>query len=190
MSTTPSLDRPERTPLIVDLDARLIEVGEVERHFRAPTPDEVLATYVSLLYAVRHAEPGAALSLRTTDLEVLSRTLELARPTVESRLTELMAEPASLAVSDHVRHRARAALAAGALALLALGSVVLVATRGDGPAPAPTPPPSSTVVVVTAPDSLPISSVPPGGVGLIDPQVVTRDQVEGTTATTPTTTPS
>ncbi len=51
---------PERAKLVIDLDEQVLAAGGEQRSLagRAPTADEVLASYLSLVYTLRHAEPG------------------------------------------------------------------------------------------------------------------------------------
>ena len=59
----------------------------------APTPDEVLGAYLSLVYTLRRATPGSPVVLRGFDVAVLAKALDLAEPDVEARLRGLMADP-------------------------------------------------------------------------------------------------
>lgn len=149
---------PERSRLVIDLDEGRLQAGPHEQHLAAPTADEVLATYLSLVYTMRHATPGTPLPLRDADISVLSRVLELTSTDVESRLVDLMVEPQPLLRERH-RWLGRRVLvpAAGVLvAATALGSLVLVSGGGDDlPASTVTTPP---VAVTETPD---VSLIPP-----------------------------
>ena len=118
---------PGRHELVVDLDQReLAAAGHTQPLAgSAPTADEVLASYLSLVYTLRSTAPGTPLSLRQGDLDVLARALALATPEVEHRLRDLMAEPAA-----EVRRRVLVAAGprAGAGGRRAGGGV-----RGRGP---------------------------------------------------------
>jgi len=121
---------PERAQLMIDLGERTISVGDHESGLagKAPTADEVLASYLSLVYTLRRAEPGRPIVLRAADVEVLARALDLAQPTVTARLHALMTEPAG-----EVQHRSRllrgrvlVPLAGIVVAATALGTLLLV----------------------------------------------------------------
>jgi hypothetical protein len=159
----PGVLAPERSRLVVDLDERRLRAGTHEQALGAPTADEVLATYLSLVYTMRHASPGTPLPLRDNDISVLSRVLELTSVDIESRLVELMADPDDEVADRHRWLRARVLVpAAGVLvAVTAVGSLIFVSGREDAPAVAPVAPTDVTVTEVPA--------------SLIPPVVVERD---------------
>jgi hypothetical protein len=155
----PGVLAPERSRLVIDLDERRLRAGPHEQPLVAPTADEVLATYLSLVYTMRPAAPGTPLPLRDADISVLSRVLELTSTDVEARLVDLMADP-----HDHVgtRHRwlRRRVLvpAAGVLvAVTAIGSLVLVDAGGDTTSVEPVAP-AEPAPTVSQPD---VSLIPP-----------------------------
>ncbi|MFN8039244.1 MAG: helix-turn-helix domain-containing protein [Acidimicrobiales bacterium] len=180
---------PQRSVLTIDLEERQIAAGDEQRRLRGkdPEPDEVLATYLSILYALRHATPGTPLTLRHADLEVLSRALRLGPVEVEQRLGGLMADPDRvLATRAAVLRRRVLVPAAGVVvAVLAAGALVLVprsastdqpvptsvASATDGADPSATPTsvaaPASTVpeVPTTAPEVPPTTEAAPPAEG-------------------------
>jgi len=127
---------PDRHELVVDLDQHeLAAAGHTQPLAgAAPTADEVLASYLSLVYTLRATEPGTAVALRQADLDVLARALALAAPDVEHRLRHLMADPQA-----EVRHRSgllRARVlvpAAGVLVALCVGGALVVSSRSSTP---------------------------------------------------------
>lgn len=150
---------PDRSRLIIDLEGGLIRAAEHEKELesRAPTPDEVLTSYLSLVYSMRHRPPGERIPLRVNDMKVLSRALEMSIPAVEHKLTDLMADPDEVVSHKVGRLRKRFLVpAAGVIvAVAAVGALVLVSSRGAGrdtqapPAPPPTsivPPPTPALV--------------------------------------------
>jgi transcriptional regulator with XRE-family HTH domain len=172
---------PERAQLVIDLDERVLAAGGAERSVagRAPTADAVLASYLSLVYTLRHTEPGTPIVLRETDVDVLARVLDLAKPAVASRLHLLMSEPAG-----EVRRRSRllrgrvlvplagvvvAATAVGALLLVQVDEGQSVVTEPGAAAPEPafvmTNPDGSTTPVYIG-DNLDPDDLPPGAVAL------------------------
>ncbi|MEJ5253805.1 MAG: helix-turn-helix transcriptional regulator [Acidimicrobiales bacterium] len=180
---------PERTGLIVDLaDHELAAGGQVRTLAgEAPTADEVLATYLSLVYTLRHAEPGTPLTLREADVSVLSRALQLAQLDVERRLQELMvdAEGTVLARVRDLRRRLLLPAIGVVVAATAIGTLLFVQAAGDQqPASDPTvevgpaaeqsgePGPAGPVVVVE--EGIPVDQLPEGAVNLGEPQIVER----------------
>ena len=205
---------PGRHELVVDLDQReLAAAGHTQAVAgTAPTADEVLASYLSLVYTLRSAAPGTPLALRQGDLDVLSRALALATPEVEHRLRDLMVEPATEIHRRSSLLRARVLLpAAGVLVALCVGGALVVSTRSSSP-PSPKPARIGTAEVQErnpdgsagpqherAPDvgapypadppvvtgnSVTADQIPPGGVGLAPAQSVTRATVGASTTTT------
>lgn len=141
---------PGRAELRIDLpDGRLSAGDQVVDVAHDAEVDDVLGRYLTLLYLLRDLEPGAPLSLRGGDLDVLAGALERAVTEVEERLFTLMA-PAPLA-SWYARLRHRIAVpAAGVLVgLTAVGSLVLVEFP-DGPRAQTTSSPESLGVVDAA----------------------------------------
>jgi hypothetical protein len=191
------VDAPERVKLVIDLQEGRLAAGSVSRSLSGPTPtpNQVLATYLSLVYTLRHAEPGTPLTLRTGDLDVLAQVLRLSEGDVERRLTELMADPAGeISLRKRLlRGRVVVPVAGILVAVTAVGALLLVVDRerGDQPATSPAGPVAdeephidSTVMQVPGPDgsSHPVTTgdgvrpqdVGPGGVGLAPAQVVER----------------
>lgn len=172
---------PERAELVVDLDERSLVVGG-EHHSlagRHPSPDEVLASYLSLVYTLRRRVPGTELVLREADMDVLARALHLAKPTVTTRLHGLMGDPAGAVQrrAGLLRGRVLVPVAGVVVAATALGALLLVPSDAGG---RPVDPPADTegapAFVMTNPDGsttpvyvgdgLDVDSLPPGAVGL------------------------
>ncbi len=206
---------PGRHELVVDLDqCELAAAGHTQALAgTAPTADEVLASYLSLVYTLRSATPGTPLSLRQGDLDVLSRALALATPEVEHRLRDLMVEPATEIHRRSSLLRARVLLpAAGVLVALCVGGALVVSSQSSS---SPTPKPAARIGTAEvqernadgsagpqhtrAPDvsasypadppvvtgnSISADQIPPGGVGLVPAQSVTRSTVASSTTTT------
>lgn len=179
----PGVLAPERSRLVIDLDERRLRAGPHETTIGAPTADEVLATYLSLLYTMRHATPGTPLPLRDADISVLSRALELASTDVESRLVDLMADPDGAVDRRHrwLRRRVLVPAAGVLIAATAIGSLVLVSGSTE-PVPVTGPPVVTEQPVVSEqPD---VSLIPPvvmerGPGGEPGPQVTIQDVVLG-----------
>jgi hypothetical protein len=206
---------PGRHELVVDLDQReLAAAGHTQPLAgTAPTADEVLASYLSLVHTLRATEPGTAVALRQADVDVLARALALATPEVEDRLRGLMAEPAGEVAKRSSLLRARVLIpAAGVLVAVCVGGALVVSSRSSS---APSSPPSARIgsaevvtrnpngsagtqhprpvdpnapypgqpAVVTG-NGVTADQIPPGGVGLAPAQSVTRDSASSTTSTT------
>lgn len=187
---------PDRTELVVDLDEHLLAAGGEARSLGAPTADEVLTTYLSLVYTLRRTTPGTTLVLRDADVDVLARVLELTGPEVERRLQELMVEPdgAVRRRMGALRARVVVPVAGVVVAATAVGVVLLVA-RGDGGRPAGAPEPAVGAEVpaelgpasfeIRAPDGssqqviigegIPADQLPPGAVNLGEAQTAVRN---------------
>ena len=187
---------PGRTDLVVDLDNhRLATAGHTQPLAgAAPTADEVLACYLSLVYTLRQAEPGSQVPLRQADLDVLARALALATPDIEHRLVDLMASPSPLLRERSRFLRARVLVpAAGVLLAITVAGAIVVSSN----AAEPPPPPAGTTVdstvqidgaatqtrnpdgtpgpVVVVGDGTNATDLPPGAVGLGDAQVAVRN---------------
>ncbi len=157
---------PSRSRVILDLDSGELLVADetIRLHSQAPTPDEVLAAYLSVVYTLRQTTPGSAIVLRDFDVSVLSRVLELSEPDVEARLAGLMVGP-----SDDVSLLTRLLKSkivlplVGAVAVAtALGTVLVI--RADDPVTTPTNPPSTASTLPPA-ELLPpsVQSINPDG---------------------------
>jgi hypothetical protein len=207
---------PGRHELVVDLDQReLAAAGHTQPLAgTAPTADEVLASYLSLVYTLRSSAPGTPLSLRQGDLDVLARALALATPEVEHRLRDLMAEPAAEVHRRSSLLRARVLVpAAGVLVAVCIGGALVVSARSssspgpktarigtaavqtrnpDGSAgtqqtrtPDVDAPYPGDAAVVTGND-VTADQIPHGGVGLVPAQSVTRTPDSSSTTSTTT----
>jgi transcriptional regulator with XRE-family HTH domain len=186
---------PDRTELVVDLDEHLLAAGGEARSLGAPTADEVLTTYLSLVYTLRRATPGTTLVLRDADVDVLARVLELTGPEVERRLHELMVEPdgAVRRRMGALRARVLVPVVGVVVAATAVGVVLLVARGGERPAGAPEPavvaevpaelgpasfeirgPDGSSQQVIVG-EGIPADQLPPGAVNLGEAQTAVRN---------------
>ena len=148
---------PPRSKLIVDLSEGLLTVDD--RSLRvgrsSPSRDEVLARYLTLVYSMRRLEPGAPLTLRVDDLDVLGRALRVGSRTLETDLESLMAHPEQLLGwrSRLLKRRVLIPAAGVMVALLGVGALVLV--QGPQSAEAGTNP-SVAVPAATATAPVPV----------------------------------
>ena len=131
---------PARKQVVLDLDeCRLLVAEEAVELHDAPTADEVLGAYLSLVYTLRHAEPGSPVVLRGFDVAVLAKALDLAEPEVEVRLKGLMASPSTEVGRLTRLFRSKLALPiAGAVVVATALGTVLVLRNDERPAPPPT----------------------------------------------------
>lgn len=180
---------PSRTKLVIDLAERTVAAGGELRTLagRAPTADEVLASYLSLVYALRRVTPGSDLVLRDADLDVLARALELTKPAVAERLHRLIREPAGELQrrSRLLRGRVLVPMAGVLVAATAVGALVLVQPGageavvpepGSGPEPAfVVANPDGTTTPVFVGDGLDPADLPAGAVGLAPATQQDRD---------------
>ncbi|MEI7592748.1 MAG: helix-turn-helix transcriptional regulator [Actinomycetes bacterium] len=116
---------PGRTDLKVDLDRlELVTAGHTQPLAgTTPTADEVLASYLALVYTMRSTTPGTRVPLRDRDLDVLAQALALAVPEVTERLEEMMVNP-----SADLQHRSK--LLRGRVLLPAAGVLVALTVAG------------------------------------------------------------
>jgi transcriptional regulator with XRE-family HTH domain len=131
---------PARKQVVLDLDeGRLLVAEEAVELQDVPTADEVLGAYLSLVYTLRHAEPGSAVVLRGFDVAVLAKALDLAEPEVENRLEGLMSSPSAEVGRLTRLFRSKLALPiAGAVVVATALGTVLVLRNDERPAPPPT----------------------------------------------------
>ena len=145
---------PGRTDLVVDLDRHhLATAGHTQALAgAAPTADEVLASYLSLVYTLRRTRPGGRVPLRQADLDVLARALALAAPDVEHRLVGLMAVPTDLVHERSRFLRARVLVpAAGVLVAVTVAGAIVVSSRSGQADPTPTTTAPATTAQATPP---------------------------------------
>lgn len=131
---------PARKQVLLDLDqGRLLVAEEAVELLDAPTADEVLGAYLSLVYTLRRAEPGSPVVLRGFDVAVLAKALDLAEPEIETRLHGLMRSPTEEVGRLTRLFRSKLALPiAGAVVVATALGTVLVLRNDERPAPPPT----------------------------------------------------
>ncbi|MCD9622457.1 helix-turn-helix domain-containing protein [Rhabdothermincola salaria] len=152
---------PARSQVVVDLDQGQLLVAEEAAAIdtSAPTADEVLSAYLSLVYTLRHADPGTPLVLRQYDVAVLSRALRLAEPDVEARLTGLMRQPSTDLSLFHRLLRSKLVFPVVGAVVIATGvGTVLVLRAGDEATPPPEP--ATRPSAVEAPVDPSVSLIP------------------------------
>ena len=126
----------QRTPVEFDADTGHLRIGSHAR----PVPDagessQVYRAYLSLLYAVRGAQPSEQLSLRSADIEALLLIVGDDPETIEQRLIGLMgctADEAAAVSRVLLRHRKLTATL-GIAAGLSLGVVAAASGTLDSP---------------------------------------------------------
>jgi transcriptional regulator with XRE-family HTH domain len=131
---------PQRAQVVVDLDRGELLVAEQAAALdrSAPTADEVLGAYLSLVYTLRHARPGTPLVMRQFDVSVLARSLRLAEPEVQRRLEGLMVAPTTdLSVLHRRLSRKLVVPLVGAVVVIGALGTVLVLRADDTSAPTP-----------------------------------------------------
>ena len=198
---------PDRSDLVVDLDQhRLATAGHSQALAGVePTADEVLGSYLSLVYTLRSTTPGTRVPLRDADLDVLARALTLATPEVQRRLEGLMANPTPEIHTQSRLLRARVLVpAAGVLIAVTVAGALVLSGRSDRSTTPPPPVASVSTVTTVAPvsgagaqiggaetqtansdgtpgpaivngDGLSGNDIPAGAAGVGDAQVATHD---------------
>lgn len=153
---------PSRSRLIVDLGEGVLAVDDRTTRIgrTMPARDEVLARYLTMVYSMRHVEPGSPLVLRVDDLDVLGRALRVGSQTLAADLDALMANPRDLlGWRSRVLKRRVLIPAAGVLvALMGVGALVLV--QGQQPADANDGAPGPTTTLVPSWSAGVASAVP------------------------------
>lgn len=131
---------PARSQVVLDLEqGRLLVADEAAPLEGAPTPDEVLGAYLSLVYSLRRAQPGSRVVLRGFDVAVLAKALHLSEPDVERRLEGLMASPTpEVSRLTRILRSKLAVPVAGAVVVATALGTVLVLRNDERPAPPPT----------------------------------------------------
>jgi transcriptional regulator with XRE-family HTH domain len=140
---------PERAPVQVDLDARVIRVADVEITLQSDASEEVMSTYLRVIQTLRGSRRGTLMALRDDDLEILAEVLGDDPDQIEERLMEIMGISRAEAVALRRKLLKRRVLAPAAG--MAVG-VTLVAAPGQQTAERaepPPPPPAEEPPVVT-----------------------------------------
>ncbi len=116
---------PERSRLVLDLEEGLLAVGgeSVRLEPSAVQRRDVLARYLSMVYAMRDVTPGQPVPLRLPDLLVLEGVFSTHRRQIEDELRELMVDR-----TGSVGYRARRLR--GRLMVPIAGVVVAATTLG------------------------------------------------------------
>jgi hypothetical protein len=122
----------------VRVDANRVFVGAEVRIAASTARDDVLASYVDVLAAVRGAKAGAPLELRADDLEALAYALGRDGDEIEARIADLLQCTRAEAASVHAELRRRllvpaASFAVGAAALTGAVSMAPNAPAGAKP---------------------------------------------------------
>ncbi len=125
---------PLRSHLVVDLEEGRLWVEETAREARVP-PDsprrEVLARYLTMVYAMRGIDPGTYITMRADDLDTLGAALRTGTRSIRNDLAGLMDEPdGQMAWRTRLLSKRFLVPAAGMLvAVCGVGALIL--TSGD-----------------------------------------------------------
>jgi len=122
---------PPRSELILDIDQRVLRVGDAAVNFDSLHAEDVLKRYVSLIYMLRGQEPGSDLVLRDRDLDVLGKSLGYAEPDLRSEISGLIAAPDAVQQAKAVSRGKMVAAAGLLVGLTAIGTLVLIGVRPD-----------------------------------------------------------
>jgi len=123
-----------RSHLVVDLEEGRLWVEETAREERVP-PDaprrEVLARYLTMVYALRGIDPGTYITMRADDLDTLGAALRAGTRSIRNDLASLMDEPdGQMAWRTRLLSKRFLVPAAGLLvAVCGVGALIL--TSGD-----------------------------------------------------------
>ncbi len=130
---------PTRADAPVALADGRLHVGESSTSLRSDEPptDEVLRSYLGVVYEMRDSKPGARIPLRDRDLDALATALGSDPEVVETRLVELMdvtREEAAAMRSALIRRRVLVPAASIALAAGVVAGGAQLAGPGDATA--------------------------------------------------------
>jgi transcriptional regulator with XRE-family HTH domain len=138
---------PERSRLVIDLDEKVLGVGDRKVVLGGDVVQEreVLGQYLAMVYTMRDLRPGLSVPLRTPDLEVLSFALERPTEELETELRQMMVDAGAVVEPKMQRLRGRVLIPAIGLivAATAAGVLLLVNDSDATPAPEGTNPPAA-----------------------------------------------
>ncbi len=152
---------PERSQLMIDLDEGLLWVNETSNRTRVRASagrEDVLSRYLSMVYSMRHIEPGTPVSLRVDDVDVLGRALRAGTDTIIADLDSLMNHtngPVSWRL--HMLKSRVMVPAAGVLVAFCAAGALLLVQGNASPASAEVPSPG-TPTSITAPATPPAAA--------------------------------
>lgn len=130
---------PERSRLVIDLDERVLEVGQHQVAIGGDTVQEreVLSQYLAMVYTMRDLPPGTRLTLRTPDLDVLGTALQRPVEDLEDELHRMMVEAATVVEPRMQRLRGRILIPAIGLVVAATTAGLLLLVSDSDATPAP-----------------------------------------------------
>lgn len=145
---------PSRSQLIVDVNEGEMAVNSSRVQFSDRS--EVLSQYLSMVYAMRHIEPGSQVPLRIEDLEVLGTSLRIGHSDLKADLESLMSGSVSSIGWRTRLLRKRILLPAAGILVAFCGAGALLLTDGTQ-----APPSTSTSIEapVVAPVVMPAAEV-------------------------------
>lgn len=149
---------PERSHLIIDLDDGFMSInGELSRFESSEVErQEILKRYLALVYLMRNKEPGHAIPLRLTDLEILAGVLSTDKRTVEDQL-RLMMERADRGLTSRIgRLKGRLFVPAAGIFVAGTAMGALILTSGPVGAQEDHTEPVQTGTEQSADDSAPV----------------------------------
>lgn len=131
---------PPRSRLIVDLEEGFLQVDDYRAAVQrsAPSNDEVLARYLSMVYSMRRIDPGRTVVLRDEDIDVLGRALRMNTRSVAVDLEALMSRPVDLVRWRDRLLKRRVFIPAAGVMVAALSAGALVLVQGPDPVGAQT----------------------------------------------------
>jgi hypothetical protein len=175
---------PQRDAMRVDVNR--VVVGSKVRIAASTARDDVLQAYVDVLAAVRGAKQGAAVALRTADLEELASTLGRDVDDIETRIAELLQCTRAEAATVHAELRRRMLVPAAGLAVgAAAWAGAITAAPGTAASTSPQSRPVVRTEAVAAPTPVTSDSTTPSTVA--PTTSTTTAPTPSTTVATPTT---
>jgi len=166
---------PERSRLVVDLDEGMLSVGgeQVRIEPSAVQRRDVLARYLSMVYAMRDVTPGRPVPLRLPDLVVLESVFATHRREIEDELRELMVDRTGSVGyrARRLRGRLMVPIAGVVVAATTVGTLLMVSGAGAAEAePEPSEAPDTTGAEVEIGHAVVQERLPDGTPGPVVPR--------------------
>lgn len=122
---------PQRSELVLDIDRRQIAIGGTVAGFDSLHADDLLDSYVSMVYELRGLTPGSDLVLRDRDLAVLAQALGTTEVELRRDIRGLIEAPDSVKQAKSVGRLRMLATSGVLVGVSVVAAVVLVGWPSD-----------------------------------------------------------
>lgn len=165
---------PGRNELVLDLVDQNMSVGDWWTSFDSPLVDDVLERYVALVHLMRGHAGTEAITLRTGDLEVLSRSLAEPPSSIRVRIEKLL-ESQRLPSRRSVLQSMTAVAGAGILVgVTVVGAVVLVSSPRDPAAASADQVSTASLTLAASAPLAPVAAAAPAELAAVVPELSAR----------------